>query len=381
MTGAEPAGEQARPNALDFVPELRNDFVRRTVSDECLVWSPVCAEPVVLDAVARVMLDVIDGTASIAELAVDVRDVLNLPLEIAQRQVTRVVEVLAGAGLLTSHGGEISAEEAIAARELFVGGTTPCSENASRLGTVSLHVKFGGRMMRVSCDSRRAARTLRSALAEHLVDGDDDVPVGFIFTAPQGLKRSHLLMDRSGFALSDGRGLNPGLHALASHLTALLGPAPGTVRIRARVLVSGGRTIVCLFPLLYHSPIDERDVARAGLHLVDRLAIDVDDATGRVTNPEIPWPALASLGAAPRHVGTGGTRTVTAVLNAAPPPGWPPPTAARTVAALAANGVDGSPADLLDAAIRLVRHSEVRTVEPDAETLVIALRELATADG
>ena len=97
-----------------------------------------------------------------------------------------------------------------------------------------------------------------------------------MLTAPQGLQRNHRLVDRSGFVLSEGRGLDSGLHALASHLTALLPPAPGTVRIRTRGVAAGDRTVLCLPPLLYFPEIGERDLAAAGLGLLDRLAVDVE---------------------------------------------------------------------------------------------------------
>ena len=47
----------------DLVPELRPDFVRRDVDGECVVWSPAAAWPTVLDPIATVMLDVVDGAA------------------------------------------------------------------------------------------------------------------------------------------------------------------------------------------------------------------------------------------------------------------------------------------------------------------------------
>jgi hypothetical protein len=372
-------GRRVTTGGTDFVPELRTDVERRDIGSECVVWSPLAAEPTALDPIATVMLDVVDGTASIAELAIDVHETVGVPLETAQRQVVRAVERFAQAGLLTSSTAESTAEEAIARRELFVSGSTPCSENASRLGTVTLHLRFGEHVVRVACDSRRGARRLRAALADHVVDDPGDAPLAFVLTAPQGLHRHHRLVDRSGFVLSEGRGLAAGLHALASHLTALLPPPPGTVRIRARAVGAGDRTVVCLFPLLFFPAIGERELARAGLALVDRLALDVDLRTGVVANPPIPWPALAELGAAPAHLGPGGTRPVTAVVAAAPSARPTPPTQAAVVAAIAANGLHGSVAELLDAAVRLVQGAELHSTAPGAGPLIDVLERLAAS--
>jgi hypothetical protein len=379
--GVQPTdGPGAVPDLLHFVPELRTDFVRRDVGDECVVWSSLSGEPAVLDPVATVMLAVVDGEASIGELATEVHEEIGIPFDAAQRQVSALVERFGRAGLLTSSLSGTTAEHAISQRELFVAPPTPCSESASRLGTETLVLRLGGHTVRVACDSRRAARTLRDALADHLVDGDEDAPLAFVLTAPQGFKRTHLLSDRAGFVLSEARGLEPGLHALASHLTALLPPAPGTVRFRTRAVVTGNGTVACLFPLLFSPVISERDLTRAGLRLVDRLALDVDVGTGAIANPEIPWPALRDLDPAPAHAGAGGRGVATAVVAAAPPYAAPP-TRAAVVAELAAGGLHGSVAELLDAAVRLVEGAEIRAAEPAvAASLAEVLQELGSGE-
>jgi hypothetical protein len=106
--------------------------------------------------------------------------------------------------------------------------------------------------------------------------------------------------------------------------------------------------------------------------LIDRLVVDIETRTGRVVNPGIPWPALDALGAGTAHVGAGGVRTVTAIVDAAPP-GAAPPTPAVMVARLASNGLGGSIADLVDAAHRLVAGADLRSVPPAAEPLLKAL--------
>jgi hypothetical protein len=364
-----PQTPQATIDQLDFVPTLRTGFERRDIGSEAVVWSPLAPEPAVLDPVATVMLDVIDGTASAGELAREVHEEVGIPLPAAQQQVSRIVEQFHRVGLLSTSPVIATPEQAIAGRDFFASPSTPCSENASRLGTVTLNLRFDERTVRVACDSRRAARTLRTALADALTDDEDEMPLAFVLTAPQGLRRTHQLVDRAGLVLSEGRGLDSGLHALASHLTALLPPARGTIRFRARALVGERHTIVCLYPLLSVPVLAERDLARAGLRLIDRLALDVDAATGEIVHPEIPWPALAALAPGSGHIGTGGRRVVSAVI-AAGFPGSAPPTEAGIVAQLAANGLNGSPADLIDAAHLLVHGAEVHSTVPNLEPLL-----------
>ena len=121
----------------DFVPELRPDLVRRTLGTECVAWSPIAAQPVVLDPIATVILDVLDGTVSIGELTTEVHEEIGVPFEAAERQVNRVVDQFAGAGLLVVSTATSIAVDAIESRDVFLGGSTPCSESASRIGTVN----------------------------------------------------------------------------------------------------------------------------------------------------------------------------------------------------------------------------------------------------
>ena len=209
-------------------------------------------------------------------------------------------------------------------------------------------------------------------MRDHVDDDLDDAPLAFLLTAPAGFTRTHQLVDRMGFVLSQGRGLDSGLHALASHLTAFTAPAPGTVRLRARTLIGDDRIIVCLFPLLSVPPIDERALAGAGLAVVDRLVLDVDIATGTVVGVPIPWPAIGELRPPSGHLGTGRGGAVTAVIDAAPPDS-PAPTRAAVVAKLAGGATHGHPEDVLDAVVRLVEQAELRATAPEPHAFVDAL--------
>ena len=143
MTSAQPQAEGGiTAEVLDLVPELRTDFERRDLGAESVVWSALAPTPTALDPVATVMLDVIDGSRRSATSRIDVHEAVGVPLADAQLQVTRVVELFAEAGLLTWSTSAFSADEAIESQALFVSPSTPCAENASRLGTVALNLPF-----------------------------------------------------------------------------------------------------------------------------------------------------------------------------------------------------------------------------------------------
>jgi hypothetical protein len=163
---------------------------------------------------------------------------------------------------------------------------------------------------------------------------------------------------------------------MASHLTAFLPPAPGAVRLRARAVIANGRTGVCLFPHLYAPPLEEKDLADGSLAVVDRLAIDVDVATGELRNAEIPWPALADLGSAGGHLGPGGSLRRADLIVSATPTHTPPPTRAGVAAALAREALSGRPEEVLVASARLAENAELLSIAPQPGRLGAALKDL-----
>ncbi len=361
----------------DFVPALRSDFLRCEVDGETIVWSHMTAGPTLLDPVAALMLDVIDGEATVGQLSSEVSDEVGITLDVATEQIQRTVELFGGAGLLTASTSDTTANEAIAEQELFVNPCIPCMENSVR-GMTSLSLRFGDRTVGVACDARRGVRKLRSALADHIVGDETEAPVGFVLTAPAGLQRTHHLADRSGFVHSQGRGLDAGLHALASHLTAFLPPEPGTVRVRAGAVVSGDQIVVCLFPLLLVPELAEGELAGAGFGLIDRLAIDIEVSSGRIVNPSIPWPTLADIGAGPGHLGPEVSGKVTTVVTASPA-GSPALSRAASVVTLANGALHGDPREILDAVTRLIDCAHLASTQPEEGHLVKVLSGLRKA--
>ena len=85
---------------LDEVPVLDDTAVVERVGHEAIVWAEGRTMPSVLDPLATVMLDVIDGSASAGELIGDVVEVIGLDPATAERQVSRSLVAIGAAGLL-----------------------------------------------------------------------------------------------------------------------------------------------------------------------------------------------------------------------------------------------------------------------------------------
>jgi len=351
------------------VPEVRPDLLRRVVDDGVVVWSPVAPEPVALDPVSGVMLDVIDGDASVTVLAREVHEEVGIDLALAQAQVERAVDVLGAAGaLMSSRGVDAAAQLSIDQRELFVNPCLACmAESAATMAT--LVVRIGGHAVGVACDSLRAIKRLKRSLGD-LADESavDPERLGFVLTAPAGLHRNHCLNERSGFVLSDSRGIDSGLAALASHLTSLLPVAPGHVRFRATAIAGPDRLAICLYPISLIPPLVGRTLADAGYRRVDRLTIDVEVATGRLVPVAVPWPELVELDAAPGHSGPEIGGSVDVVVTAAHP-GMARTSRAAAVAQLASGALGGTPSEAFDAAVRLVEGATVVDVAPEPDSI------------
>lgn len=88
--------------ALDSTPAVRPEVLVRRIGDEAVVWSELRSVPALLDPVATVMLDVVDGVATTAELTDDVRAALGIDRYSAWSQVKRVLECFDDAGVLVS---------------------------------------------------------------------------------------------------------------------------------------------------------------------------------------------------------------------------------------------------------------------------------------
>lgn len=83
-----------------YRPCRRRDLDVVPVNDEHVIWDPVRERVHRLDAVASVLWEFLDGTASIDELAADVADVWDRTLSEATTAVLEMVDQLMIAGLL-----------------------------------------------------------------------------------------------------------------------------------------------------------------------------------------------------------------------------------------------------------------------------------------
>ena len=78
-----------------------------------------------LDPVATVMLDVIDGEASIGQLATEVHEEVGVPFDVALQQVGRTVQLFDAAGMLTSSVVAARRRKPSPRRQLFVNPPNP----------------------------------------------------------------------------------------------------------------------------------------------------------------------------------------------------------------------------------------------------------------
>jgi hypothetical protein len=116
---AEPPTNGELMLSSDVVPVLRDGIERQDIDGEAVVWSTISPVPMRLDPVATVLLDVIDGVASVGEIVADVQEVIGLPYDVANQQVARILRSFDDARLLTTSPSNERADEATTRRELF----------------------------------------------------------------------------------------------------------------------------------------------------------------------------------------------------------------------------------------------------------------------
>jgi|GEM_PF-3003936 hypothetical protein len=331
------------------VPALQEDLVRVHLGSEAVVWSPLRARPVALDPVETVMLDVVDGTASIATLAQEVHEVVGLPFDQAVERVQRVVERYAAAGLLTdSEPHDLDAE-----RSPFASPISWCIESSSCTGRMtSVSLEIGGLRFRVASTSRRVTRRLRAALDPWVVD--DEAPLGFAVRRRSRRRAGLEVVDRGGFLLGTASGSEGALAVLGSHLSALCPPSAGHVRLRARAAVKEGHAVLLVFPLLFVPTLEEELIGHYGAAVVDALVVDLEVSTGRLVLPAPMSAKLGSLTPPRAHAEAGDRSVVIDRVVYGVPSGAARPTPAQAVADLAGELLAGTEQDAVDVLSRLV---------------------------
>jgi SAM-dependent methyltransferase len=334
-------------------------------------------EPVFLDSVAALLLQVIDGRATVNDLVDDVHEVLGVEPTIARGEVLRSLDIFAAGGLLEN--APISSRPP-SMSDPFVSPASDQVQALARLNEMgAIDLAIGDHTTRVMCAEADALATLRRGLATCVVKRK--APTGFLLHVPSVRQRLYVVSDRSGHVLGRTRERDQALAILAGHLNALQSPRHGSVRMSARALIApDGGAILASWPLLYAPPISEGQLERTGYRLLDRLWIDVNPSQGVLEHDETPWEALRSLDPGPGHLSSSAyPHHVRGLLLPGGPNTFTPTKAelVRYIAALAVAVQDRAQA--LMAADLLASTVEVRHVKlDDPRSLYEALKGFAT---
>lgn len=341
-----------------FAPELRKGIVRQDIDLEAVAWSPAHPRPVALDPMARAILDMIDGRASLQDLADDVHEVVGVERAVAYEQVRRCLATFADAGMLTSS----AVQPDVLRTSPFISPMSSCMEASSCTGRVtSLNLELHGHRLRLAFGSHRLARRMRAVMRDHAID--EVAPLAFFLRNPNRRDRHYRLVDRGGFLLGTARRSASALAMLGDHLTALTPVADGFVRLRLRSAISEDGATLFAWPLLYVPELDEAGIRSAGYHVVHRIVVDLRVEDGRLAVPTADRSmSLAAVQRivvpAPAHVGA--------------------PSPAQVAALLADQSVSDDRAAVLSVVASVVQNgTEVATADPRAsESLLRALRSL-----
>jgi len=82
------------------IEAMAEDTVIRFFENEAVAWGPGQPWPLYLDPVASLVVQMLDGEATVAELAEDVHEIVGVPNETAVDQIRRSVSLLRDGGVL-----------------------------------------------------------------------------------------------------------------------------------------------------------------------------------------------------------------------------------------------------------------------------------------
>ena len=85
-----------------LTPRLRTDLLTRFIENEAVSWSPLSESPTLLDPVASIVYQLIDGSVSVADLVADVHEAVGVPETIARNRLRRILHQFDSAGLLST---------------------------------------------------------------------------------------------------------------------------------------------------------------------------------------------------------------------------------------------------------------------------------------
>lgn len=282
-----------------FTPVARVDTLVRPYGNEAVAWSMVADEPVFLDPAAALVLQIVDGRATVRDLVEDIHDVLGIDPAVALGEVIRSLEIFTAGGLLENR---LPTSRRASNDDLF--RSPPNDQVVARAHLAEMKVldlAIGDHTTRVMCADDDVLATLRAGLAACLTK--KNAPLGFVLHVPTDRQRLYVVTDRSGFVLGRTRERDQALAILAGHLNALRPPRPGTVRLRARALTApDGGAVLAPWPLLQAPPVFEPRLEGMGFRIIDRLWVDVNSSLGTLDHDDVPWPALHAFDPGPGHI-------------------------------------------------------------------------------
>lgn len=89
-------------------PCVAPDAVVRHYDDGIVAWSPSSPRPAPLDGVAAVVFQILDGSATVAELVTDIHEVVGVPAAVARSQLRQVLGQFEADGLVAGTRPEVA---------------------------------------------------------------------------------------------------------------------------------------------------------------------------------------------------------------------------------------------------------------------------------
>lgn len=270
---AEP-GTRSFDRDACFVPA---DVVAAELDGEIVLYNPQDHRIHHLDRTGSIVWQLLDGEATLGELADDIADAFGAPVDVVEADLRALFEELHGEGLLAdSEPGRV--DEPYPADHLS-DPPNPCESDA---GGLSFGEAFTVRIADRDVSLRTSPSLtdgLREVLREHVVDVDPaTVPAHFSAYVPGDPRELNRLYH--GFCPLT-RSVDPArvLRSLVDHAAMALPPAEGTVSAYVRAAIIDGQRAV-LLPHAFDRVLQRYDARLRvdGVVLTDApvLGIDID---------------------------------------------------------------------------------------------------------
>jgi hypothetical protein len=246
---------------------------------ELVLYNPVDHRIHHLDGAGALVWQLLDGSATVAELVEDIAAVFGTPTEQVEADVADLLQGLHGEGLLVnSSSGMIEPYPA----DHLSDPANPCDSDLPRLPMGEwTTIELAGRQvaLRTSPDLTEG---LRSILEPHRVDIDPDTaPAHFSAFVPGDANDVNRLYH--GFC-PQTRSVDPArvLRSLLDHAAMALPPPDGTVALFARVAIVDGKAVV--LPHMVDPGLNKWDarLRRVGVVVADAPVVGLDIAAREI---------------------------------------------------------------------------------------------------